>query len=484
MELLRADPPARIRTLAESGAMTALVRPVASDCNTLAGMPSPNSGARLAITMLFLLGIASLAGCGSKTPTLMPTPNLYTHPQWNPFADVPPPARSNRADVLYITDRAGKDAPGGGVVYGHERSRSAGFGEATLQIGDGKFSWDQLVQASRTAKRDSEIPLTVTKVRELGRFPATPSMLTNPDPKWHSADRHPKDPTEVEAEKQFIAELSKRLAGTPRKEVFMFVHGFNVSFEGAIYTTGELWHFLGREGVPISYSWPAGVGTLRAYEYTRESGEFTIYHLKQTLRMIASCPELQKVHIIAHSRGTDVVTTALRELHLEIRGTARTQEKLKLGTVVLAAADLDIDVVIEHDATERIGQAVEHAAIYLFNHDQALSFSNWLAGGIMRLGDLDPDRFDKDELEALRSMRRLQIIDARITKPGNMGHNYFHANPAVSSDLILLLRYNLPPGGPDGRPLGISRTGFWIIDNDYPGDFQPPAGPARQADAG
>ena len=31
-------------------------------------------------------------------------------------------------------------------------------------------------------------------------------------------------------------------------------------------------------------------------------------------------PELEGIDIVAHSRGTDVVTTALRELELELRG--------------------------------------------------------------------------------------------------------------------------------------------------------------------
>lgn len=424
--------------------------------------------------MYLVLLCACVVGCGSKQPELMPTPNIYTHPQWDPFAGVPAQSQSNSVDVLYITDRFASKSPEGAISYSHERSRSAGFGEATMRIGDADLSWEQLVRASRTAKREGKYELNVEHVNELGRFPATPRALVDTDLAWHEADVHPVEPEQVEAEKQFLAELSARLAKTPRKEVFMFIHGFNVSFDGGIFTTGELWHFLGREGVPISYSWPAGQGTLRAYEYTRESGEFTIYHLKQTLRMIASCPDVQKVHIIAHSRGTDVMTSALRELHLEIRGTAKTREKLKLGTVVLAAADLDIDVVIEHDATERIGQAATDVALYLFEHDKALSFSNWLSGGMMRLGDLSPDRFDKEELDVLRNMRQLQIIDARITKPGNMGHNYFHANPAVSSDLILLLRYGLQPGTEHGRPLEVSESGFWILDDDYPGPIDGP----------
>jgi len=83
------------------------------------------------------------------------------------------------------------------------------------------------------------------------------------------------------------------------------------------------------------------MGGIFAYEYTLASTEFTINHLKHALRLLASCPDLEKVHIIAHSRGTQVVTDASRELHLEIRGTADTAKTLKIGTVVLCAADMD-----------------------------------------------------------------------------------------------------------------------------------------------
>ncbi|MGH7180231.1 MAG: alpha/beta hydrolase, partial [Tepidisphaeraceae bacterium] len=276
---------------------------------------------------------------------------------------------------------------------------------------------------------------------------------------------------EAETQKKFLDQLNAQLAKTPRKEVFLFIHGFNVDFPGSILTIGELWHFLGREGVPMAYSWPAGEGTLRAYEYTNQSAMFTIYHLKQTLRLIASCPAVEKVHIIAHSRGTAVASGAVRELVLEIRGKGDLKKELKLGTAALCAADLDFDVVIQQNVTARAGEAVDATAIYAFKGDKALAFSNWLSGGAMRVGDIHTDVFNEKEIDALRHTTRFQLIDARISKPGSFGHSYFHENPAVSSDLILYLRYNLSPGGKDGRPLGTSDTGFWIIDDKYPEPF-------------
>ena len=413
-------------------------------------------------TVLLLVG-----GCSSKK-YLMPTPSIYTQPDWNPFADVPPALRGDTASVLYITDRVPETATPKPLAYGHRRSRSAAFGEAVVRFGNG-LSWDDIVAASRTEKRSDEVELNLVSTTELARFAKTPPTLVLTDAQLAAFVRAEADSTQLEAEKRFREDMAARLAKTPRKEVFIYVHGFANSFENAALTTAEIWHFLGREGVPVCYTWPAGDSGFKAYQYTLESTQFTVYHFKQALRLIASCPEVEKVHIIAHSRGTAVTTDTIRELHLEIRGTADTQQTLKLGTVILAAADIDLDVAIARDATERIGRAMERSAIYIASHDKALGVSGWLFGGIRRLGDIDPKIFDTSEIEALRSSQRLQLIDARIKKAGLIGHSYFHNNPAVSSDLVLMMRYQLPPGAGHGRPLGASELGLWVIDDDYPG---------------
>ena len=57
-------------------------------------------------------------------------------------------------------------------------------------------------------------------------------------------------------------------------------------------------------------------------------------------------------------------------------------------------------------------------------------------------------------------------IDARVSA-GFLGHSYFYGHPAVSADLILLLRDNLEPGSP-GRPLHKRDVNFWQITEEYP----------------
>jgi esterase/lipase superfamily enzyme len=398
----------------------------------------------------------------------MPTPAIYTNPAFDAFASVPADQRNNKIELMYVTDRLPeKESTPDHTQYGYHRSRSLAFGDATIQIGPDGLTWDELSKISRTANRNEKTELRIQSVRELERFSPTPARLILDDDEVINWDRLAVVAHE-ESEKKFAAELADRIAATPRKEVYVYVHGYNNTFTDAVFTLGQIWHFLGREGVPIVYSWPAGKGGLTGYAYDRESGEFTIYHLKRILRRIALCPGVEKIHILAHSRGTDIVATAIRELHIETRGVADTQKKLKLGTIVLAAADVDVDVVIQRLWAERISRACERCVIYICKDDNALGAANWLFGGSMRLGYLSPEVFDRDEMENLRGSKRIQIIDARVSDAGVFGHSYFHSNSAVSSDLMLLLRYGLAPGGESGRPLGVNESGFWLLDDHYP----------------
>lgn len=436
----------------------------------------PRSPFFLPLFLLATVIVTGGGGCGAA-PQLMPTPNLYVGRGNAPFADVPPELRSNRVEVLYVTDRAPEQGAAPGFAkYGHRRSRSVAFGVCEVQLGE-NLSWDQLVAISTTYERSAHLDVAVTKTTELCRFPPTPRTLIDLPHRPGQTTQ----PTTVEAEFDAALdtcrrELRTRLAHSPVKDVYVYIHGVKNGFKDSVMTIAQLWHFLGRQGVAVAYTWPAGGGgILRGYNYDYNSSEFTVYHLKQTLRAIAGCPEVAKIHIIAHSRGTDAIVSALRELHLEISGGGRsTRDDLKLGTLVLAAPDLDVDVIIQRAATARLGLVPERAVIYICQNDNALGLSSFLFKG-MRLGSLKPEVFTAEELKALRGSRNLAYIDARVTDPGSFGHSYFYENPAVSSDLILLMRYHLAPGAQFGRPLQPSDSGFWVIGDKYARNLNLPA---------
>jgi esterase/lipase superfamily enzyme len=164
-------------------------------------------------------------------------------------------------------------------------------------------------------------------------------------------------------------------------------------------------------------------------------------------------------------------------LYLDIRDNGPTaREQLKLGAVVLAAPDLDFDVVVQRMASEPIVQIADQYVIYINSEDRALGISNWLFGGLKRLGQMESGMFSPGELDDIRKGDHVEFIDAEVSNIGAIGHDYFHSNPAVSSDLILVMRYHRLPGAENGRPLRTTRDGFWEIDDSYP---RPPNEPAK-----
>lgn len=67
----------------------------------------------------------------------------------------------------------------------------------------------------------------------------------------------------------------------------------------------------------------------------------------------------------------------------------------------------------------------------------------------------------------MKLLPTVNLIDARV-KSNFIGHDYFWSDPAVSSDLILLLRDNLAPGTKHGRPLEELAPNLWQLNMGYP----------------
>ena len=367
----------------------------------------------VAIAMAVLLG---LAGCATTHP-LMPTPVLYIGAQAKPlFTKAPAEVQTPPLDLLFITDRAPATNPDEPEPYTADRSRSMAFGSTTILFGQ-DMTWDALVKQSLLAERSTPTDLKLGPTKELGRYPRipydvaeTPAGLTRAPA---VVDAH------EAANRALQAEIARRLALSPRKEIVLYVHGVSNSFSDAALTMGEMCHFLGREFVCAIFTWPAGGkhGILFGYEEDYESSTFAVEHLRKAIRTIADTPGLERIHILAHSRGTDVLATALSELSFESYMQQTTlPRRVKLGNVVLMAPDLDIEVAPEkilaiisdpdvpYGATpdpHAVFQALRpfHLTIYVSPDDKALATSGWLFGSLARLGRVDTSVLTPEQIE-------------------------------------------------------------------------------------
>lgn len=394
----------------------------------------------------------------------MPTPVVYIGTNAKPlFVDAAIDSRPPPLDLLFVTDRAPAQGIGDSPPYTAERSRSIAFGSTMIEFTQGES-------------------LALGATTELDRFPAIPYRLTQAPGGMRRA------PDVVEAHthaKQHLqAEIARRLAIARRKEVVLFVHGYHVSFEGAALTMGELCHFLGREFVCGIFTWPAGGdgGALFGYDLDRESAEYAVEDLVKLIRIIAGTPGLERIHFIAHSRGTDTLASALAVLSVESYALKSSPARVfHIGNIVLVAPDLDGDVAVTKifkvfsDPDLPFGGEAEpdtiippspglKLSIYVSPDDKALATSGWLFGSIARLGRINATMFTPDQIELIGNLDAVDIIEVRGTTDF-FGHSYFVSNPHVSADIIAMLRYGLRPNEP-GRPLQQVAGPFWRVSAD------------------
>ena len=434
-----------------------------------AGTRSP-AGSILVAALAFVL-----AGCATNHP-MMPTPVLYTGENARPLFTDSSLSRRPSLDLLFITDRT-KAEQAGDPPYTAERSRSMAFGSATIEFGE-HVSWDALVRESTATQRVDPLQLTLGSTTELGRFPAIPyEVVVGPDGVKRTA---PVVEAYERAKRLLQGEIASRLGIARRKEVVLFVHGFNTSFESAALTMGELCHFLGRDFVCGIFTWPAGGrrGTLFGYDVDRESAEYAVEDLVKAIRIVGRTPGVERVHLIAHSRGTDTVATALAQLSAEayMRRSSPDRE-FHIANVVLLAPDLDADVAItkifkvfsDPDLPFGDNAAPEALApppgmklsLYVSPDDQAIATASWLFGSIARLGRIDAAMFTPEQITAIGMLGAVDIIQVRGTTDF-FGHSYFVSNPRVSADIVAMLRYDLQPNDP-GRALEQIAGPFWRV---------------------
>jgi esterase/lipase superfamily enzyme len=427
------------------------------------------SNARAIISLLIILMVT--IACSSSRP-LMPAPNIYQNQSAQQvFAEVPEDWHQSRMKLLYATDRKPRDNEDGSFGYGSGRSASLALGTAEIDI-EGDPTWEEFAASSLDKKRQNELKLLMGDITELERLPPTPFPATFIDGEIQI------DPVYLAemsaAETRMKALISEFLKKAPRNEVVLYIHGYNNHFEDAALDLAEIWHFLGRKHLPVLYTWPAGhegISGMRGYNYDRESGEFTIYHFKQFLKSLGRMDDVEKVHIIAHSRGTDVLVTALREVFLEIRAEGKDPiEELRIANVVLAAPDLDYEVALQRIVSEFMESGVEQATVYTSPADKAIKISEWLYGSVARIGHLNKavveSRLNEKQMASIEENSSVQFVEY-IGKGDAVGHGYFSSSTAVSSDLISLINTGARAGSAQ-RPLIQKGAIYWVIDDGYP----------------
>ena len=415
---------------------------------------------------LVLLALLTACGATSSTTILAPAPILYTSETGKsyPAEGVPAGLRRTLTEILYVTDRNPLQNEAGELSgYGSQRSASMAFGVSLVEYGELE-DWQDLVARTHEAESRGLTRLEPVYLEEFARFPQTPLPFEETGGRLQ---------TTAQAQKAYDArtavmqdQLGKRLRNHKLNRILVYIHGVNNEFEDGIGTLANIWHYSGRQSLPVAYSWPAGNSGLLAYFRDAESAEYSVFHVKEFLRMLAATDGVDRIDIVAHSHGGAVITDALRELLIEARAKGQDPRKvMKTGILVLAAPDLDVGVAQQRLAAERFGQAFEQINVYTNPNDEVLHLSR-IVGNVTRLGSVGSDTFSQAELEQLSQVGNVNfIMPEQLDR--RLGHAYFRENPAVMSDIVLALRSRQLPGSAF-RPLEQINEGIWGLHVNYP----------------
>ncbi len=397
---------------------------------------------------------AGLSACASSGPyqiELMSVPSVFEDAVIDPFANSDTAGSERDLDILYATDRQPHTEQGEASYYTNERGYVLRLGSAQVQYFGHATSMQDARRASLMKRRAGEFSLSVRGVEEFG---VLEDSLTVFDEREFSVQEY------QESARRLVSLIDARLERSNSKDVFIYVHGYNINFENPILVAAELWHFLGYQGAMVSYAWPATENVF-AYASDVETAQMSARNLRILLTVLARESRARYIHILGYSAGTRVVTEALAQLALlhAAKDTATVHGRLRIGQVLLIGSDIDRDL-LENYLADGLLKVPAHLSIYLSNTDSALGLSSWVFQR-KRLGQV----FTKEEttprvVKYLRDTENLAIVDvtkAERAEAGN-GHWYFRDSPWVSSDVLVTLRYQLSPG-----ERGLIRSKDWPI---------------------
>jgi len=410
--------------------------------------------------------LSSCTGSPPKQLDLMPAPAVYEQAE-TPFeaADATGTlAGAGAFDMLYATNRAPATAGENedGRYYSSERGYLVRMGLADIAFGDSDITWDEARRISLLKNRPGSFPLSVSDVKEFGILDSSISVFT-PEEVAATVDDGPA--------REFVREIENRLARSPVKDIFIYVHGYKVNFENPLLVASEIWHFLGYEGAFIAFSWPSTPARL-AYMKDIETARVSAWGLRQFLEFLARETSAERIHIVGYSAGTRVVLTTLYEMALIHQQDSDTDisNKTRLGNVILVGSDVDTGTFASY-VIDGLLRVQDRLTLYTSPSDQALLLSEKIFAH-RRLGQLLPGTLDERMRQFVGSSSRLALIDvaeADNFDDGN-GHAYFRKSPWVSSDILMTLGYGL---GPAER--GLEQRGnspVWHFPDDYLSRFE------------
>jgi len=232
---------------------------------------------------------------------------------------------------------------------------------------------------------------------------------------------------------QFVAAAHAK--GPSARSAGIFIHGYNYSYQEALFRLAQMSADSGVSGPPILFDWPSQA-TITGYIADRDSAAFARDDLVSVLTDLGKSNV--RTTLLAHSMGAWLAVESIRQLSLMGRGDVLD----KIDQLVLASPDIDVDLLRKQlAATKPLKRPI---VVLASKDDLALALSKRLAGSAATAGSLD---IEDPRTKKLAKEENLEVVDiSSLPSLGGTNHDRFAALAAVYPQLQNTSSKNLVAG--------------------------------------
>jgi esterase/lipase superfamily enzyme len=262
-----------------------------------------------------------------------------------------------------------------------------------------------------------------------------------------------------ETPEQFITAVLSATKELPdfKDHAFVYVHGFTVQFDDALYRLAQLSYDLGVDkgggkhvpfGLPFLFSWPT-IGGIQDYVTDSKSARYSEGHLRDFLDLVVTKSQAKNVHLIAHSMGSELLLQVMKDI------ASAAHPNIKFNQVILAAPDVDKNDFIE--LAKRVKPIATNVTLYASSNDEAMIVSRAVHSGRPRAGDVP-----KEGPVVLKEVHTIDASELSTSIFWTPGHSKYAEDTLLLKDIGTLVRKGTVP--PHDRTLTLGRIPvgeFW-----------------------
>lgn len=251
----------------------------------------------------------------------------------------------------------------------------------------------------------------------------------------------------------FYTHIATRLAAAEQRDLLIFVHGYNVSFNESVCRIAQMAEDMPFSGVVLAYDWKSQSNEIGYFQDKWTTGTTHAAFAGVLAELRERLDPDVRIHVLAHSMGNRYTLNALQllgnyEPYIGMpvndddaffkpqfagwrRWHPRGSDPKPIANLIFAAPDVSPEAFQE--ALGTVSRLCDHMTLYCNEADFALEFSRYINGQGkhgFRVGD------SRSEI-GVSSVDIIRLQEVSPTDP--FGHSYYGSHPGLLSDLSLLL---------------------------------------------